>query len=259
MNNVKDIELSEIKPFLVLHQTQESQETNYKSIVNDSITSNKDNETQDQRTKIIQYIKLLVIFFVFSLIVYWIMQLHEYPSCNIIKFTSNQRVYIKENHSNQYIRINDNITSSDHVILTHDIPFIYSSLLSLHISPSNECFQLQSLNGLWLKWDKLSSRIILINEGLPSMFAAINVQSLNGYSIKLKLCRESIWIDTEIMSHNNSSDSDNDNRTEYLLTGRYITSHDIDKIASFDIIPQKQIRGVNLGGWFIPEVNIKQH
>lgn len=172
----------------------------------------------------------------------------------------------------KYLRV-DKYTNK--LLLTDTFPRVQSSTFEVH--SHGECFKLKSLSGKWLRFDPNEGNIgadavSSIDATLLVAVAAtkeVNVTSESGLyssngvkskqdsnSIMLKVCERNYWLQQEgisvsVKEHSSSSfftssPSRDINTDEYEYTQMNATVFQIEIV--------EQIKGVNLGGWFIPEV-----
>jgi len=176
----------------------------------------------------------------------------------------------------RYLRV-DKYTNK--LLLTDTFPRVQSSTFEVH--SHGECFKLKSLSGKWLRFDpnegnigadaisSLDATLLVAVAAKPVNITNENennhIYSSNGVKINrgdsmpimLKVCERNYWLQQEgisviVKEHSSpsffspSSSGSNLNTDEYEYAEVNATVFLIEKV--------EQIKGVNLGGWFIPEV-----
>jgi glucan 1,3-beta-glucosidase len=174
----------------------------------------------------------------------------------------------------KYLRV-DKYTNK--LLLTDSFPRVQSSTFEVH--SHGECFKLKSLSGNWLRFDpnegnigadatsSLDATLLVAVAAKPlsnNTIDSSNMYSSNGVKIKqngvpimLKVCERNYWLQQEgisviVKEHSSSSffsltgSNSNLNTDEYEYAEMNATVFEIETV--------EQVKGVNLGGWFIPEV-----
>jgi hypothetical protein len=152
-----------------------------------------------------------------------------------VEFAKRTKVSCDKNHVT-------GITTTNKVIMTENFPRIHSS--HFQIFPINqECFKLKGSNGNWIRLTNDGELVADIESSIfiyfqtTSFVAISDFETKSNNSFKLKVCRQEQWLNL-ISELENESINVTSNSNAITLT--------YEKV--------KEIRGVNLGGWFIPEV-----
>ena len=176
-----------------------------------------------------------------------------------------------ENNEYRYIRVDK---FSNKLLLTDTFPRVQSSTFEVH--SHGECFKLKALSGNWLRFDpnegsigadavsSLDATLLVAVAAKPSNITHSNLYSTNGVikkqeniPIMLKVCERNYWLQQEgisiiVKEHESASffsplsNSNNFDTDESEYAEMNATIFQIEKV--------EQVKGVNLGGWFIPEV-----
>lgn len=168
-----------------------------------------------------------------------------------IKFNNNQFIYIRSKETGLYF-LND--IESNNVILKHNIPWIQGSTYKIE-SISKSCFYLRSSYNNYISIDEIDNILITTtnkNKSTPLEFVTLQTDSIDDieneliFNIRIKECSKDIWL---IESNSNL-------RTIEGIIRKSIFNEIENTLLStiFEVELIKQINGVNLGGWFIPEV-----
>jgi len=155
------------------------------------------------------------------------------------------------------------------IALSDDIPWLHGSTFEqFHVD--GECFALKTLSGSWLVLDRKTSSIspeevdgihatqfeVVFSDDSPN-------QTKKGKSAKLKVCKEDLWWEVVEQKNVNTVDS-----ASYLTVlarrpvldrkviplDRSVPSENVALEGLFRVRIVEPIHGVNLGGWFIPEI-----
>jgi hypothetical protein len=192
------------------------------------------------------------------------------------------KIYLKANISDSQLYVRTNIPDKN-LVLSENYPRFQSSTFEMFISEYDNCFTLKSLNGNWLRIDR---------DGLLSASGSSHISATSfsffyvnndRKSLKIRLCKSFQFVQLYNQSTSNnfafsSNISSNfQNSPIYslhsqpappimtrlthlyysLFSSRYayyqILNNSKDALL-FEIEEYQQFRGVNLGGWFIPEV-----
>jgi aryl-phospho-beta-D-glucosidase BglC (GH1 family) len=168
-----------------------------------------------------------------------------------IIFNNNQLIYIRSKDTGLYL-LND--IESNNVLLRHNIPWIQGSSYKIE-SISKSCFYLKSSYNNYISIDKVDNILITnknIIDATPLEFVTSRKDSINDneneliFNVRIKECSTDIWL-----IENNSKLK----TMEGIIKTSIFNEIDNTLLSTlFEVEPIKQINGVNLGGWFIPEV-----
>lgn len=159
--------------------------------------------------------------------------------------------------------------------LTEDIPWLHGSTFE-QFTTGNGCFALKALSGDWLVLNRETDTISpkAADGAHATEFEIVYLTSSTyfnqnnrnkGQSAKIKVCKEDLW--WEVVQTGNSGSLDT--AVPYLtilalrrpelghtakLLGSSVQSHAVALENVFCVQKVEPIHGVNLGGWFIPEI-----
>jgi hypothetical protein len=172
---------------------------------------------------------ILLLYFIW---IYFIPPLYEEMSQSFLP--DGMKVQFSAVDSDLFLR------AEDLVFADHTFPFLQGSTFEVYRS-SDKCFQLKTTKNQWLAVDRTGR---LTAGGLTkldgSYFAAEMIDQSNNH-IRLKLCGQKAYLALQQGSH-----------------GIFVGIQSANSISSFQndlfqLNPITPVKGVNLGGWFIPE------
>lgn len=230
-----------------------------------SSTSLSNHQVSPARQKL-QRIGLILFVLVIPLVAYFSLPIRKSPYSIITndKLPDNTRIYLSSAAEGVYLRS----TASGELQAVDGQPWIHGSTFEIH-RVTDECFRLQSVkNNLWLRLNANTGVIAADSEQEEkgSSFAAIATDDRD--STVLKLCYDDQWLEISPVTSSeqgrtlrvsapssapSSSSSLASSISSLLFQSPATAAATIpSNTISLSVIPE--LRGVNLGGWFIPEV-----
>mgnify|MGYP006195731089 CR=1 FL=1 len=185
-----------------------------------------------------------------------------------MNFIRGKNIQLQSEKHEFYVRINPAATN---LLLTEKIPWLHGSTFEPFSDGSN-CVRLRSLNGKWLALDRVTGGI---TPSAADPFHATQFQFVHtnekkgkhkGQQTKIRVCKEDLW--WQVVSRTEGPP----NSPPYLTiqakpAGRRSlhllgSSVSLRAHSSREYVPEnifrvhsvEPIHGVNLGGWFIPEI-----
>ena len=180
-------------------------------------------------------------------------------------------IYAMSLDHNAYIRVD----GSD-LVLSEEIPWAHGSHLEIHYI-NDKCFHFRSLKGGWIGMDKTNLKLFANadNTTAESFEFVVYDQHETTQDVSIKVCNQELYWNVQDYKHHKqnilkviispqSHDSNIVNRK--LNTENILEEHDeftsspennkllIDSSTIFRIEQVVPVHGVNLGGWFIPEI-----
>lgn len=161
----------------------------------------------------------------------------------IIKYQG--KIYLQDTDSTLFLRSDMN----SQFLFTDSFPRLHGSSFSLHQSSHNKhCFKLQTSAGFWLKLNS-NWRVVSSSSEANAMELSFSTNSLHESIVETKMILESLVVVCNqplmyLVANNRSFDK------ELVLEVQRGSLN----ASVFRISKQVQVKGVNLGGWFIPEV-----
>jgi len=151
--------------------------------------------------------------------------------------------------------------------ITEQIPWDHGSTFEVVSGSSPTCFHLRTMAGKFFRANVDSKRVMVDGQSSDegTMFEAVIPKGVMGKTLKdvgeLKVCGEELWLSVEEVATN--AVGEDQPSSELILTLATTTSQfkmlrTIETFSSqanafiFEEVPP--IKGVNLGGWFIPEI-----
>jgi hypothetical protein len=183
-------------------------------------------------------------------------------------FSHQWTIYAKSVSRDQYIRV-DKLG----LRLTESQPWVHGSSLELYFSDRSPCFRMRSLKGGWLTVDRTHNLVTVTEEDIPSAAALFELEGgglgpdADSALATIKLCGKSRYWSVTDPSDLNSGVSQitlvKQHSTQNLHRRRNLAADTTSKGAQkenavaptqFLLEKVKPFHGVNLGGWFIPEI-----
>jgi hypothetical protein len=185
-------------------------------------------------------------------------------------FVHKWTVYVKSVPSDQYVRV-----EKLGLHLTESRPWVHGSSLELYHSERTSCFRIRSLKGGWLTVDRTNNLVTLTEEDIPSEAALFELDGgdlgpdADTTLATIKQCGKSkYWSVTDPTNLDSgvsqitlvkpSTQILHRRRSLSAESGSDFTqdahSSDDSMPTQFLIEKVQPFHGVNLGGWFIPEI-----
>lgn len=219
----------------------------------------------------------------FSVILIWVLIRNvdqDKKSFDTLEFQDGERIMLRESYSERFV-----VSNSPSLQLGAKYPFLQGSQLIVENQPeallpssssssSSSCFMLRSSSNQYLLWNEVDMKLGFFSQG--SLFSAISFLDEEGSHrrsldssfetrIGLKLCNKNMWI--AVKNSNISSDvvpdgsellftmiAVEDRKDSFSSTTTTTATSNAFSLTLFDVVKTPTIRGVNFGGWFIPEV-----
>ena len=192
------------------------------------------------------------------------------PRKDHVELTRSDNIQIMSEKYQLFLRTDPLLAGS--ISLSENIPWLHGSTFEQFYVDESKCFTLKTLSSSWLVLDRKTSVISPqdVDGSEATQFEIVysddstnQNKNKKGKSAKLKVCREDLW--WEVVEREDSS---------ILESASYLTvlarrpgldrgvkplgktaQNDAAALENlFRVHTVEPIRGVNLGGWFIPEI-----
>lgn len=154
------------------------------------------------------------------------------------------------------------------IVLTEDIPWLYGSSFEVH-NRDKTCFQLRTMSNHWLEVDEKTGILQADTEdrNKGTFFSLVHMVSVTSGEVEkqlthLKICGRNQWLEVRDDLEEDgelvvglSSDSMLQGMVSSEMPVHWNSRQPVDgDSTTFTVSVVEPINGVNLGGWFIPEV-----
>lgn len=160
----------------------------------------------------------------------------------------NFRSHNDDKNHGLYMKVN---LPGENIILGDTFPKYQSSTFEVFLREENDvCYKLKSMNGRWVTIQENDNTLIASEKRFfyATEFESYYIQAKNKKIFKLKVCDKLQFVEVRSAAHI-SVLSTKPNAALYLGIDEASTHGTVLEVQAVD-----QYRGVNLGGWFIPEV-----
>ena len=205
-----------------------------RDLTSDDISTSAGVPTPPKHRNTFKIITLLAILFVMASFLSAAVSTTSLDSFNNKEFPPQSRIYIATS-TGHYLRTH---SSSNEVIATENIPWIYGSTFEIATPLQNSsCWTLRSYGNRFVSVSKDNSIITAEEVSDAACFEVHHASdSMDGASVAFRLLGSNRWISTSSQPH-----------------GHSLTLAAYSRQAIFTISHSPYFRGVNLGGYFIPE------